>query len=319
VLAQNHDERGLDPLAVITAPVEGTYVVRVFAFPAVPDSTIGLAGGEAYIYRLTLTGEGVASHADPLAVPAATGGTVGVRGWNVPGGAGQVKVPEGEPAGRVVLAARGVEGAVEVRREGHATVVEAEPNGPDRPQAVAVPVTVSGRIDPAGDRDVYAFAGKKGQKVVLRLEAGELGSLLDPVLVVRDAASKEVAKGAAAGPGGARVEVSPVADGELQSEVRDLVGLGGWRHYYRLRITPPEPEWALVVAADRFTLVTGTPLDIPVTVERAAGFAGAVAVNLKSESSGPISPRAASARARRASALIPNCTMRPATQRRIGP
>ena len=58
MLAQNHDERGLDPLAVVTAPADGMYVVRLFAFPAVPDSTIGLAGGEAYIYRLTLTAEG---------------------------------------------------------------------------------------------------------------------------------------------------------------------------------------------------------------------------------------------------------------------
>ena len=55
VAAQNHDAVGLDPQIVFTAPRDGRFLVRLFAFPSEPNSTIGLAGGENYIYRLTLT------------------------------------------------------------------------------------------------------------------------------------------------------------------------------------------------------------------------------------------------------------------------
>ena len=46
------------------------------------------------------------------------------------------------------------------------------------------------------------------------------------------------------------------------------------RKVYRLRATRAEPDYALTVAADRFTLTPGKPLDIPVTVERRNGFDG---------------------------------------------
>ena len=55
VLEQNHDAIGLDPLLTLTAPRDGKYLVRLFGFPSAPDSTIGFAGNENLVYRLTLT------------------------------------------------------------------------------------------------------------------------------------------------------------------------------------------------------------------------------------------------------------------------
>ena len=52
VLAENNDTHGLDPRVVLTAPVDGTYIVRLYAFPAVADSSIQFSGAETYIYRL---------------------------------------------------------------------------------------------------------------------------------------------------------------------------------------------------------------------------------------------------------------------------
>jgi hypothetical protein len=62
------------------------------------------------------------------------------------------------------------------------------------------------------------------------------------------------------------------ADGEYRIEVRDLFDHGGMRHVYRLSVTVPEPDYALTLAADRFTATPGKPLAIPVTVERRDGF-----------------------------------------------
>ena len=68
VLAQDNDTHGLDPFLAFPVPTDGTYIVRAFAFPATPDSGIRFAGGDAFIYRLTLTTGGYADYLWPLAV-----------------------------------------------------------------------------------------------------------------------------------------------------------------------------------------------------------------------------------------------------------
>ena len=70
VLAQNDDERGVDPLLAFTAPTAGAYVVRTFAFPPTANSSINFAGGDAFVYRLTLTTEAFVDAALPMAVRA---------------------------------------------------------------------------------------------------------------------------------------------------------------------------------------------------------------------------------------------------------
>ena len=68
VLAQNDDAVGRDPRIIFEAPTGGTYIVRLFAFPLTPNSSIRFAGGDAFIYRLTLTTGGFLDHIFPLAV-----------------------------------------------------------------------------------------------------------------------------------------------------------------------------------------------------------------------------------------------------------
>jgi hypothetical protein len=65
-------------------------------------------------------------------------------------------------------------------------------------------------------------------------------------------------------------------DGEYPVTIRDLYDAGGPRHVYRLRVLSPQPDFTLAVAADRFSLVTGQPLFVPVTVQRANGFGGEI-------------------------------------------
>ena len=92
VAAQNHDAIGLDPQLAFTAPRDGQYLVRLFAFPSEPDSSIRFAGGDSYLYRLTLTTGGFLDHALPLAVgPEA--GSVRLGGWNLPAELAVLSVP----------------------------------------------------------------------------------------------------------------------------------------------------------------------------------------------------------------------------------
>jgi len=61
VLAENLDRFGLDPCIEWIAPRDGKYLIRVFGFPAIPDQTIALGGGDTWIYRLRLQAD-----AEPL-------------------------------------------------------------------------------------------------------------------------------------------------------------------------------------------------------------------------------------------------------------
>jgi hypothetical protein len=54
VVIENLDHVGLDPYLQYQAPTSGKYFVRVFGFPATPDSTIAFSGGSNWVYRLRL-------------------------------------------------------------------------------------------------------------------------------------------------------------------------------------------------------------------------------------------------------------------------
>ena len=80
-----------------------------------------------------------------------------------------------------------------LRRVPFAATVETEPNDLSRPQTIASPVALSGRIDPPGDQDIFRLSLHKGDKRVIRIESRALGRPLDPTLRVLDAGGKILA------------------------------------------------------------------------------------------------------------------------------
>jgi hypothetical protein len=279
VLEQNDDHLGMDPQVIFTAPSNGRYLVRTFAFPASPDASVRFAGAETFVYRLTLTTGGFADYAWPLAVPRARPGEVAVVGWNIPEAARKlpVTVLPGSDLGLVFHPQ--LANVVPVRLEPHATAVATGPNRGEKPKRVAVPVTVTGRLVRPGAVDVYEFALRKGQTLPVLMEARPLDSPLDPVLRLTDGTGKLLKEARAARLGAdPELTVTATADATYRIEVRDLHGEGGSRFVYRLRLAPALPDFALAVKGDRFALKPGTTLDIPVTVERRAGFKGDIEV-----------------------------------------
>jgi hypothetical protein len=276
VLEENNDDHGLDPQLVFTAPKDGVYVIRTFAFPAEPDAGIQFGGGDTFIYRLTLTTGGFADHAFPLAVSRGESATVEARGWNIPAAAKTLTV---KPAttGANELWHPQLANTLPLLVEPHRCIVEVEPNERKKPQVIALPATISGRIDPAGDVDVYEFTARKGQRLSFRLDARSAGSQLDPRLRLTDASSKRLAQAndATAGKPGGRdtaLDFTAPQDGSYRLEVSDENGHGSGRHFYQLRAVLAEPDYALTLSTDRFTLTPGKPLAIPVAIDRRNGF-----------------------------------------------
>jgi len=279
VLAQNDDDQGFDPFLVFKAPADGTYHVRLFAFPATPDASIAFAGGSEFVYRLTLTTGGYLGYAYPLALPRDHLTQVEAHGWNIPEEAKRLDVASDEQAEAALLSHPRLANVAAVRLEPHPTVTEAEPNDRDHPQGVEPPVTITGRIDPARDTDVFQFAGKKGQSLRVRVEARTLGSPLDPVLRVTDKDGKTLSEVDDSGKQrDAELSFSPPADGTYRIQVRDLHGQGGDRYVYRLSAAAPRPDYDLSLAEDRFTLTPEKPLSVAVKVERKDGFEGVIEI-----------------------------------------
>src|SRR5262249_13830383 len=116
VLAQNDDDTGRDPRIIFDAPASGTYVVRLFAFPAKPDSRIQFAGGSTFLYRLTLTTGGFLDHAFPMAVGREGLQEVEAVGWNIPDPARLLAIPSSDAGDLVRLFNPSLAGTAEVRR-----------------------------------------------------------------------------------------------------------------------------------------------------------------------------------------------------------
>ena len=265
VLAQNNDFHGLDPQVAFAVPKDGTYIARVFAFPSQPDSSIRFAGAETYIYRLTLTTEGFADYAFPLAVSRAKPADVDVIGWNIP--ESLRTLPAAETLFHPKLA-----NPFRVTLEPHPVLTAANP-------AAVPPFSISGRLEKPGAVAAFPFTPKKGQPLTVQVQSHAFGLPLAPVVRVYAAADKQIVR--AEPPtlaSDTTLSFTPSVDAIHTVEVTDLYGGGGPRHAFLLRVVPVEPDCELTVAADRFTVTPGKPTTVPVKVVRKNGFTKPVEV-----------------------------------------
>jgi hypothetical protein len=271
-LAYNHDQRGLDPEIAFVAPADGTYLVRLFGFPSTPNQTIGLAGGDSYVYRLTLTTGPFVDYCWPLAVSRGRESSVELVGWNIAEGEPRVTLSPSQDD--ILLADPRLANTASVRVEPHETIVETEPNAAAESQNITLPVTITGRIEAPGDIDAFAFVGRKGEPLLFELASRALGYPLDGVLQILDAEGKSLARaddlGAARDPA---LTFSPPADGTFRVLVQDVSAAGSSRHVYRLRGIKPEPTFEVTASGHAFELSSDKPAEIGLSIDRQHGFA----------------------------------------------
>ena len=279
VIEQVDDDHGFDPMIAFEAPSDGTWLVRVFGFPATPNSTIRFAGNNDYVYRLTLTTGPVANHVLPAAVQRGSEGSVQLAGWNLSDALSQpIKVDAGTLPG-FIHAELPHEVSLSIVDE--PVLIAAEPCNADKPLAVTVPTTICGAIDEAGDEESFGFSAKKGEVLVIAVESRSLGHPLDAVVTVFDSEGKSLGESddAVRNEFDSRLVYSVKADGDYTVRIRDLYENGGWRFAYRLSIRPRQPSLKLSLKADSFKATPGTPLEIPVTISRNDGFSEEVMIS----------------------------------------
>ncbi len=168
-------------------------------------------------------------------------------------------------------------------------IVETEDAEAPGPTPITLPLVVNGRIDRPGDVDAYAFRGRAGQTIVASVAARALGSPLDGVLrLVADDGT--VVAWNDDHPDPSLGEVTHQADPWLETRlpktgtyrvvVTDGTAHGGPAYAYRLRVSPPRPDFDVLASPSSLDVPTGRATVVALHVVRRDGYDGPVDVTL---------------------------------------
>jgi hypothetical protein len=279
-----------DPAIFYEVPKDGEYVF------AIHDSIY--RGREDFVYRITVGELPFVTSIFPL------GGRVGepsspkMSGWNLQD-AELARPAQDVGAGVQDLAATRqgfVSNRVPFALDTLPECVEQEPNdSPAGAQEVTLPVIVNGRIDRPDDWDVFRLTGKSNDTIVAEVQARRLGSPLDSVLKLTDSAGRLLAfnddqEDLGAGENTHHADSYLMAklptDGVCHVHIGDTARQGGEGYGYRLRLSAPQPDFALRVVPSSISLRTNAAGTLSIYALRQDGFAGPIKVTLKDPPAG---------------------------------
>ena len=110
-----------------------------------------------------------------------------------------------------------------------------------RPNEAELGDVFDGRIDRAGDFDVFAVTVAAGTALDLEVAARSIGSPLDPTLSLSDEFGTRLAHNIDSDGLGGRIRFTVPSSGRYFISVRGFGGSGGSQHTYRLTIGTTEP------------------------------------------------------------------------------
>ena len=274
-----------DPVLYYEIPKDGEYVIEI------RDAIY--RGREDFVYRITVGELPFITSIFPLGGQVDAQTTVELKGWNLPAGKLTMDAKDKEP-GTYPLSVRKEElisNCVPFAVDKLPECLEQEPNYPQgSAQPVSLPVIVNGRIDQEGDVDVFRFESCAGDKIVAEVYARRLDSPLDSVLKLTDANDHQLAanddhedKGAGLTTHQADSWLSATlpANGTYYLHISDAQHKGGEAYSYRLRISPPQPDFELRVVPSSINARAGATAAVTVYALRKDGFSNDIALMLK--------------------------------------
>lgn len=279
-----------DPVILFRAPNTGDYVLTI-------NDNI-FRGREDFVYRVSVGELPYVTSLFPLGMRAGDVPTLRLQGANldqavmVPPGkfASPGLYPLGGKAGHLVL--NRLPFVVDVWPDG----LEAEPNNePTAAGHLKLPFVVNGRIDRRDDWDVFAFRGVAGETVVAEVVARRLDSPLDSVLKITDSTGQVLAfnddredpgAGLHTHHADAYVSFKVPQDGEYFVHLGDTGRQGGEEYAYRLRVGPPQPDFALRAVPSSLSIRGQSSATISVHVTREDGFTGPIQITLQNPPAG---------------------------------
>ncbi|MCX6897508.1 MAG: hypothetical protein NT105_02305 [Verrucomicrobia bacterium] len=277
-----------DPVLLYEVPGDGEYTLEIH------DSIY--RGREDFVYRITIGELPFVTSVFPLGGKAGTQTTVALKGWNLPAtslaldakddGVQQISVrKDNQPSNLVPF-------AVDMLPE----CLEQEPNNSqETAQRITLPAIINGRIDQSGDRDVFSFVGNAGDEIVAEVYARRLDSPLDSFLKLTDITGKQLAlnddhedkaSGLNTHHADSYVHLKLPASGTYFVHIGDTQRKGGAEFAYRLRISAPQPDFALRITPSSVSVRPGATVPVTVYALRRDGFSGEIALALKDAPTG---------------------------------
>jgi hypothetical protein len=247
VLAQNDDERNLDPMVRWTPEADGLVAIRLFCFPVTPNSTIAFAGGGDYLYLMEATQGAYLDYTIPLAANKSTT-TAQAVGWQLTGESLPLQTTQ-EPLGNLSSVSSQNAGWFQPAYTTHrVSVITEETDG----ATLELPIDASGELEKDGDTDQCQFEAKKGMTYLIEIQSRRFGLRTDPKLSILNSEGKSLASSddIARDKRDVSLKWKSPSDQTVQVEVRDAHERGGDRYAYRILVAEQLPQLTMATAKD---------------------------------------------------------------------
>jgi ribosomal protein L40E len=285
-VAYNDDFRSdPDPLIYYEVPEDGEYLLAI--------NEALFRGRESFVYRITIGELPYVTSIFPL------GGHVGepvkieTDGWNLEKTTIAPPPKDAKPGHHLIAATNGkfASNYVPFALDTLPECVENEPNDePAKAQKVTLPIIVNGRADKPGDWDVFEVEAKAGETIVAEVDARRLGSPLDSFIKVTSTDGKIIAvnddhfdagSGLNTDHADSYLMVKLPADGKYYVHLGDTRRKAGKEFAYRLRISQPQPDFALRLIPSRLVMPTKGSANVTVFAIRKDGYDGPITLKFK--------------------------------------
>ncbi len=299
-----------DPVLSFEVPRDGRYTVAVY------DAIY--RGREDFVYRLAAGELPYVTSVFPLGGQVETPTPVTLQGWHLPEPQRDIQFdapgvyPLFERKKHDKLSERKLDLLIDAKLSSSADSVfrtesvsnrvpfrvdtlpdcaEQEPNDSQQSaQNLRLPMIINGRIDRPGDWDQFRFEGRKGQIIFAEVFARRLESPLDSVLRLTTSEGKQIAfnddhEDAGAGlvthHADSYLTAKLPADGAYFVALGDIEKHGGPEFAYRLRISPPHPDFELRIVPSSINMRGGETVPLTVHALRRDEFSGPIDLSLK--------------------------------------
>lgn len=276
-----------DPVMLCEIPEDGDYHLAIY------DSIY--RGREDFVYRITVGELPFITSIFPMGARVGETPQIEVKGWNLEEThiTPNIKNPV---SGVYQVTARGKGGLVlsnpmPFAQDSLPECMEKEPNSQLKTaQKVTIPVIINGRIDNPGKKDIFQFEARAGNEIVAEVYARRLNSPLDSVLKLTDASGKILASNddredEAAGinthHADSYIRAKLPADGTYYVHLNDTQNKAGDDYGYRLRISEPQPDFALRLVPSMVSIRSNSTASLKVFVLRQDGFTNAIKFQIK--------------------------------------
>lgn len=299
-LAYNDDFRfHPDPVIYYEVPEDGDYVLTI--------NEALFRGRESFTYRITIGELPFVTNIFPLGGRAGEPVKIEIDGWNLENTT-LMSPPKDAKPGKHLLAAtdeKFVSNPVPFALDPLPECLDQESNDDSsKAQKVSLPIIVNGRADRPGDWDVFEVEGKAGETIVAEVHARRLGSPFDSFVKVTKADGKiialnddhyDAASGLNTDHADSYLMVKLPADGKYFIHLGDTRRHAGKEYAYRLRISQPQPDFALRLIPSRICIRSKSSASVTVYAIRKDGFNGPIKLSFKDlpeglESSGATLP-----------------------------